>query len=137
MESVIYWQRPLLWAAVFSYLLAWLPLVLGTIFQKERLLPWGIRISFVGLAFQCAWMALRWIEAGHGPYFNMYEVSNSTGIIAMLIYLTAQWKYPGLRVLGIFTLPVVFLLIGFGMLSSRTPVPSGPILDSAGWWFMC
>lgn len=131
MESVIYWQRPLVWAAIFAYLAAWLPLLLGTLFEKERFLPWAIRISVVGLVVQCAWMVLRWIEAGHGPYINLYEVTNSIGIIAMLIYLTAQWKYPGLRVLGIFILPVVFLLIGFGMLASRAPVAATPILDSA------
>lgn len=131
MESLIYWQKLLLWAAIFTYLLGWLPLLLGTIFGKERFLPWGIRISLVGVAVQCVWIALRWIEAGHGPYLNLYEVSNSIGITAMLIYLLAQWKYPGLRVLGIFILPSVFLLIGLGLLSSRAPVALVPILDSA------
>ncbi len=131
MEALIGYQREILWAIILMYVAAWIPVMLGVIFDRDRWLPQGLRLAVLAMAVHVAWIALRWIEVGHGPYLNLYEVASSDSIIAVFMYLLAQWKYPKVRVLGIFVFPVVFLLMGFGALSAREPVALSPILDSS------
>lgn len=130
MATLIAYQRAILFAIILIYLASWLPIMLGVIFNKERWLPLGIRLSMAGVAIHSIWIVARWVEVGHGPYLNLYEVASSDSIIAMITFLLAQWKYPKIRIMGIFVLPVVFLLMGFGALSAREPVALSPILDS-------
>ena len=131
MNFLIMHQREILWGIIGIYFFGWLPLMLGVIFKKDRWIPWGVRLAFPGMVAHFIWILIRWRETGHGPYLNMYEVASSDSIMAMGIYLIAQWKYSKVRVLGIFIIPLCFLLMGFGALASRAPVPLTPILDSA------
>ncbi len=133
MEVLIAHQRDILWAIILMYLAAWLPIMLGVIFVRERWLLYGVRLGALAVAIHSAWIAIRWMEVGHGPYLNLYEVASSDSIIAVVIYLVAQWKYPRVRILGIFVLPAVFLLTGFGALSTKEPVALSPILLDSTW----
>ena len=130
MEVLIEYQRAILWGIILVYLAAWLPIMLGVIFNRESWVPLGIRLCIAGVAVHALWIVVRWMEVGHGPYLNLYEVASSDSIMAVAIYLLAQWKYPKIRILGIFILPLVFLLMGFGVLSTKEPVGLSPILDS-------
>ena len=130
MEVLIEYQRAILWGIILVYLAAWLPIMLGVVFNRESWVPLGIRLCIAGVAVHALWIVVRWMEVGHGPYLNLYEVASSDSIMAVAIYLLAQWKYPKIRILGIFILPLVFLLKGFGVLSTKEPVGLSPILDS-------
>ncbi len=128
--TLILYQRIIMWGIILLYLLAWLPIMLGVIFDKKNWLLPGIKLSIAGIVVHSVWIVVRWIEVGHGPYLNLYEVASSDSIIAVITYLLAQWKYPKIRVIGIFVFPLVFLLMGFGVLSTKEPVGLSPILDS-------
>lgn len=130
MEILIEYQRVILWGVILIYLAAWLPVMLGVIFGRKHWLPLSIRLSVVGVVVHGVWIVIRWVEVGHGPYLNLYEVASSDSIIAIITFLLAQWKYPKIRIMGIFVLPAVFLLLGFGVLSTKEPVALSPILDS-------
>ena len=131
MENLAVLQRIMLWVTIWVYFISWLGFVFGIIFGKERLLPWAIRLSIAGIIIHGIWIIMRWVETGHRPYINLYDVASSNGIIAMIIFLLALWKYPKLKALGLLFLPLVFLLMGFGALSTRKPVGLSPILDSS------
>ncbi len=130
MEALIEYQRAILWAIILIYLAAWLPIMLGVIFERTQWVPLGVRLSIVGVVVHSVWIVIRWVEVGHGPYLNLYEVASSDSIIAVATYLLAQWKYPKIRIMGLFVLPLVVLLMGFGALSTKEPVALSPILDS-------
>ncbi|WP_243374074.1 cytochrome c biogenesis protein CcsA [Geotalea sp. SG265] len=131
MTGLITYQRVIFWGVIFLYLASWLPIMFGVIFDKERWIPMGVRLSIAGVALHLVWVAVRWVQVKHGPYINLYEVASSNSIIAMIIFLLAQWKYPKVRILGIFILPTVFLFMGFGALSVKDPVALSPMLDSS------
>ncbi len=131
MEFLIKYQRAILWLIILVYFCGWLPLMLGVIFDRHKWIPFALKIIFGGLLLHLFWIVIRWIEVGHGPYLNLYEVASSDSIIAIGLYLIAQWRYPKIRVMGIFILPAVFLLMGFGALSTNEPVELSPILDSS------
>ncbi len=134
MSILLSYQVHILWAIIGCYLIAWLPIMFGGIFDRPQWLPKGIALTIAGLLFHILWIGLRWKETGHGPYLNLYEVASSDSIIAIIIYLLAQWKYPKLKICGIIVLPIVILLLGFGALSTKDPVTSSPILDS--YWLV-
>lgn len=131
METLIAYQRSILWLIIGLYFMAWLLFLVGIIFEKATWTPRALRATIIALMTHCLWIGLRWLEVGHGPYLNLYEVASSDSIIAVAIFLLCQWRYPGTRMLGIFILPVVFLLMGFGALSAGEPVGLSPIMDSA------
>ncbi len=131
MEYLIEYQRFVLWLVILVYFAGWISIVFGVVFDKERFVGYSIKIVIFGLLVHTLWIVVRWIDVGHGPYLNLYEVSSSDSIIAILIYLIAQWKYPKIRIIGIYVLPAVFLLMGFGALSTKEPVELSPILDSS------
>lgn len=131
MNFLIHYQRLILWLVILAYFFGWLPVVLGVVFNRERWISRGVRLVFGGLLLHIVWIVIRWVEVGHGPYLNLYEVASSDSIVAVVIYLLAQWRYPKVRVLGTFIMPVVFLLMGLGALSTKEPVELSPILDSS------
>lgn len=131
MASLIIYQRGILWIIIGIYFLSWLIFLLGIIFDKSATLPRAKQACFTAVTLHAAWIILRWIEVGHGPYLNLYEVASSDSITLIIIYLIGQYKYPKLTFLGVFVLPVVFLLMGFGSLSAKEPVALMPIMDSS------
>ena len=124
-------QIPHFWLVVALYFVAWLLLLLGIVFEKSAFRAFGTRICQINAVIHGCWILVRWIEAGHGPYLNLYEVASSDAIVAILLYLLVRWRYPKLDPIGILLLPVAFLLMGFGAMSARQPVSMLPILDSS------
>ena len=106
------------WVAVSLYALSSVLLAAGLIFQRERLVRLGVRVAAFGFIFHSAALGVRWIEAGHGPYLRRYEVYSSTVWVLVGAYLLAVWRRPALGPLGALVMPVAFLLIGMGVMSS-------------------
>jgi cytochrome c-type biogenesis protein CcsB len=77
---------------------------------------------------------MRWVEVGHGPYINMYEVMSSDAWVAMAFYLIMQLKYRFFRKAAFLVIPVVFLSMGFGIMSRSNPIPLPPSLRS--YWLI-
>ncbi len=131
MSFLIQYQRVILWMVILLYFVGWLPFALGVIFDKKRWVFAALKLIVGAFLIHVVWIVIRWMEVGHGPYLNLYEVASSDSIVAVLIYLFAQWRYPKVRILGVFIIPTVFLLMGVGALSTKEPVELSPILDSS------
>ncbi|MCL5046282.1 MAG: cytochrome c biogenesis protein CcsA [Actinobacteria bacterium] len=115
----------LLWAAVAIYALSTVLYVYSVAFQKDKFKLATIA-AWLALVFHSASLALRWIEAGHGPYMRRFEVYSSDVWIAVILFLLAQTWKKSLRFAGAIVMPASFLLIGMAVLSSPeiTPLPS-------------
>ena len=72
-----------------------------------------------GLFFHSISIALRWIETGHGPYVNMFEVLSKYAWFSVIIFLLVQRKYEKIKFAGFIVMPAVLLIMGAGFSYSR------------------
>lgn len=93
---------------------------------------WGVFgyiFAIIGSLFSLGYFITRWIAAGHAPVSNMYEYMTffgiAIGIAFVIIY--AIYRYD---VLGMFTMPVVMLIIAYASMFPGEITPLIPALQS-------
>ena len=91
----------------------------------------GHIILLVGLIFQVVGLVIRSYHARFMPVTNMYESMNLFSSLIVLAYLVVDRRLKN-RSLGVFILPVVFLLMAFSSLpsTSKEIMPLIPALQS-------
>ncbi len=87
--------------------------------KKEDRIKYALTGAVAGLLFHSVSIALRWIETGHGPYINMYEVLSKYAWFSVAIFLIIQQKYEKIKIAGFIVMPVTFLIMGVGLTYSR------------------
>jgi cytochrome c-type biogenesis protein CcsB len=110
-------------AMVISFLTFW---------KKEGpLVSAGRIILLAGFGFQLAGLVIRGVNAHFMPVTNMYESINLFSAAIVLATIIVEHRYRT-RAFGVFTLPVVFLLMAFSSLpsTSKTIEPLIPALQS-------
>lgn len=116
-----------LWLAVGLYAGANVLLGIRLTFRKPALEKPAMWLVGLAVADHVVLTALRWIQVGHGPYIDAYEVLSSNALaVAGFYFLVALWKKEW-RVAGAFVLPVVWLMLGIGAvdLGANAKVPLG------------
>lgn len=106
------------WIAEAFYAVATALLVLGFAFTKESWIRRSFVVALLGLVPHSAAIIVRWVQAGHAPYIQFYEVVLSDTWFGVAIFLAVVWRYPKLRPAGLLALPLTFILLGIGVLSS-------------------
>lgn len=89
----------------------------------------GFVITIIGCISQITSFILRWIVGGYAPVSNMYEFTTFFGLMFIIVFIILFYIYR-LSVLGMFTLPIVVLMIGFASMFSRDITPLAPSLQS-------
>ncbi len=89
------------------------------VFRKEDRIRYALNSAIAGLLLHSVSIALRWMDTGHGPYVNMYEVLSKYAWFCVVIFLIVQQKYPKIRIAGFVVMPVTFLMMGVGMTYTR------------------
>lgn len=89
----------------------------------------GFIITIIGCISQIISFILRWIVGGYAPVSNMYEFTTFFGLMFIVVFIILFYIYR-LSVLGLFTLPIVVLMIGFASMFSRDITPLAPSLQS-------
>ena len=125
---------PLYWAAVTLYAASCALFVIAQVFGKEHWFARAPQLAAAGLAPHAASLALRWVEVGHGPYINRYEVFSSDTFVAVALFVLVQRTWPVVRWAGPLVTGAAFLLMGFALMSSRGAVPLPPSLQS--YWLV-
>ncbi len=97
--------------------------------QGAAKLAFGIQCA--ALALHTAALILRGIAAGRLPMTNQYEFAACFAWALSLVALIFIRKFR-FQVLGAFTAPVIFLIMGYAALQSRDIKPLMPALQS-GW----
>ncbi|GGD69472.1 c-type cytochrome biogenesis protein CcsB [Paenibacillus nasutitermitis] len=99
---------------------------------KAHLQRWG-RISFIVslLGFLChlAFFITRWIGGGHIPTSNMYEFMTFLAMAIMFAFIVvyAIYRKP---LIGMFTLPLVVVIVAYAAVFPQEVQPLIPALDS-------
>ncbi|MBI3750097.1 MAG: c-type cytochrome biogenesis protein CcsB [Chloroflexi bacterium] len=93
------------------------------------LATYGTIVAWLGLAFLTAWLILRTIAVGHGPFANMYEFSVSFSWGVLGAYLVFERRYH-LRTLGLIALPVTLLMLLYATTIPSTNEPLVPALQN-------
>jgi cytochrome c-type biogenesis protein CcsB len=112
-------QLKFYWLAVAFYAAAIIVYVVALVFQKDRLPAKASWLVTGGFIFHTVALLARWQQAGHAPYMGPYEVAPAYAWMTVLVFLIVQIRWPKLRLLGGFVMPIVFLAIGIGIMSSK------------------
>ena len=105
----------------FVYLLSFLLYLVRMVRGREF---WGSAASWVariGFLSHTAALLLRWknsydLGIGHAPLANFYESLSFFAWAVLLLYLITEWRTRN-RALGVFVIPVAFLLLAFASIS--------------------
>lgn len=128
------WEIVFFWIGTTLYGAGAALAIFGIVFRKEKLINFAVWLGAIGLLPHGAAVIIRWIRVGHGPYINMYEVMSSDAWVAMFFYIVMQVKFPFLKKAAAAVMPVVFLSMGFGLMSSKAAIPLPPSLRS--YWLI-
>ncbi|MEQ6355337.1 c-type cytochrome biogenesis protein CcsB [Lysinibacillus sp. M3] len=96
----------------------------GKIFGKI-----GLLLTYIAFALQLVYFILRWIAVDHAPVSNMYEFMTFFGIMLTGSYLIIHFLYKQI-VVGLFTIPVSLIILGYGSVFTKTVSPLVPSLQS-------
>ena len=100
----------LFWVAFWLYFTGFLSYIIWLGFGKEvisKIALWAMILGFIPHTLA---IIMRWIEAGHGPFYNMYgymSVMSWTSVLIFIILIFTTKK----PFIGVFLSPVSFLLI--------------------------
>lgn len=89
----------------------------------------GMMIAYLAFSLQVLYFTLRWIAVGHAPVSNMYEFMTFFGIMLHGAFLMIHFIYKQ-TMIGLFSIPIVLLIIGYGSVFSNEVSPLLPSLQS-------
>lgn len=89
----------------------------------------GIILTAIGFIFQIFYFISRWYLIGHPPVSNLYEFMMFFGIMLIASFLILFYLYRQ-TIIGLLTLPVVLLTLGFANTFSSDVTPLIPALQS-------
>jgi ABC-type transport system involved in cytochrome c biogenesis permease subunit len=125
--------------AFFIYLLAFLIFVLSITGKKwsnrdpeEHTRRWGqfaFIVSIVGFLCHVTFFFTRWYAGQHIPTANMYEFMTFLGMMIMFAFLIVYMIYRT-PVLGVFALPIGFIIIAYASVFPNEIQPLIPALQS-------
>ncbi|MBB3109242.1 cytochrome c-type biogenesis protein CcsB [Paenibacillus phyllosphaerae] len=99
---------------------------------KAYMKRWG-RISYVisllGFVSHVAFFFTRWIGGGHIPTSNMYEFISFLAMMIMLAFVVVHAIYRK-AVIGLFTLPLIVIIVAYSMVFPQEVQPLIPALQS-------
>ncbi|TMW74101.1 c-type cytochrome biogenesis protein CcsB [Alteribacter natronophilus] len=99
--------------------------------EKNRTGTYGYISSVLAFVSAIGYFVTRWIAAGHAPVSNMFEYTTFLGIMMGLGFVIIYPIYKS-RVLGLFTMPIVMLIIAYASVFPTEIQPLIPALQT-GW----
>ena len=103
-------ELALFWMASAAYTIAWLLYLVGWKKSSGQNLRVGTFILLLGIIFHTGLVGLRWYRADHVPFLSAFEFVTFFAFLVALVFLMFA-RHEKNRALGVFLLPVVFLLM--------------------------
>ncbi|MFA9556102.1 c-type cytochrome biogenesis protein CcsB [Evansella sp. AB-rgal1] len=97
--------------------------------EKNKSGFYGYVFSILAVATSITYFILRWVGVGHAPVSNMFEYTTFLGIAMALAFVVIYPMYKN-NYLGLFTMPVVMLIIAYASMFPREVQPLIPALQS-------
>jgi cytochrome c-type biogenesis protein CcsB len=109
------------------------PLAASSTAKRKKggtLAAYATGFTLAGWLLLTAYLVVRTIGTGHGPFANQHEfaVAFTWGIMAA--YLLVEWRFR-LRILSVAVLPVALALLAYGMRLDTEVVPLVPALQNS------
>ncbi|PGT83766.1 c-type cytochrome biogenesis protein CcsB [Bacillus sp. AFS040349] len=86
----------------------------------------AVAATILGFLSQLGYFITRWIASGHAPVSNLFEFTTAFGMMLVLAFIILFFIYR-VAILGLFTLPIVVLIIAYG---SMFPTDINPLIPS-------
>jgi cytochrome c-type biogenesis protein CcsB len=100
--------------------------------KSDKMSKWttlAVGTTILGFASQLVYFITRWIASGHAPVSNLFEFTTAFGMMLVLAFIILFFIYK-VAVLGLFTLPIVILIIAYGSMFPSDISPLIPSLQS-------
>ncbi|MBC8019082.1 MAG: cytochrome c biogenesis protein CcsA [Verrucomicrobia bacterium] len=129
------YEMTLFWIAVACYGIAAICYIFGLLARKEALFNCALSIVVVGFCGNLGSVVLRWIAGGVPPFIAISESLASGVLIAVFVFLIAQFVVRNLEAAGVLVMPVCFILLGWaGTLMKGIGSTMPPALQSTWLW---
>ena len=130
-----YWETIFFWTTLAIYSLACGGFIYSIVFKNPRALPRLTGFTFLGFLVSSATIGARYYAQGHLPWSGDYESALMGGWFIIAGTLLVGWRNKGLRVLATATLPLVIVMMGFGVMRNPQLAPIAASLQS-GWLYI-
>lgn len=128
-ETLLAISSNALFFAFILLLIAIVPLGLAVKSKRKMFGQFGILLTSVAFVLQLVYFVVRWVAVEHAPVSNMYEFMTFFGIMLTGSYLIIHFLYKQL-VVGLFTIPVSLIILGYGSVFAKEVSPLVPSLQS-------
>ncbi|WP_418300859.1 c-type cytochrome biogenesis protein CcsB [Lysinibacillus fusiformis] len=128
-ETLLSFSSNALFIAFILLLIAIVPLGLAVKSKGKMFGKLGILLTYAAFVLQLVYFVVRWIAVDHAPVSNMYEFMTFFGIMLTGSYLIIHFLYKQL-VVGLFTIPVSLIILGYGSVFAKEVSPLVPSLQS-------
>ncbi|WP_207063251.1 cytochrome c biogenesis protein CcsA [Motiliproteus sp. SC1-56] len=107
----------ILWGALVIYVIAGSAAIVSTLFRYDlEDLVLGLMVA--GLLTHTAALGYRWIRLEHGPFLTMFEILSSNIWSLTLFFSLCYWRSRAIRPVAAFIMPVLFLMMGWLLLTN-------------------
>lgn len=128
-ETLLSFSSNALFIAFILLLIAIVPLGLAVKSKGKMFGKLGILLTYAAFVLQVVYFVVRWVAVEHAPVSNMYEFMTFFGMMLTGSYLIIHFLYKQL-VVGLFTIPVSLIILGYGSVFAKEVSPLVPSLQS-------
>lgn len=124
------WETLFYWIMLVIYSLASGGYIYSFIFKNSRVVPKLTFFTAVGFAFHCAAIGARYLAQGHLPWAGDYENAMMGGWFIIAGSFLVGWRNKALQGLAAVTVPLVVIMLGFGIMRNPALAPMAANLKS-------
>ena len=129
------WESIVFWITLAVYSLVCGGFIYSIVFKNNRTLPKLTALLAVGFVLHSATIAFRFAATGHLPWSGDYEYALMGGWFIIAGTLAAAWRNEGLRLLAAATVPLVTVMMGYGVMRHPALTPLAASLKT-GWLYI-
>lgn len=125
----------LFWTTVALYGISTFAYIFGVIARQDRLFTVGQFSAVTGFVIHVTTISLRWSATAITPFVSISESISLGVFMAVLVFLGLQFSTNKFRPVGVFVLPVAFVLMGWaGTMLQEVAKSLAPALQSGWIW---
>jgi cytochrome c-type biogenesis protein CcsB len=129
------WETILFWVALAIYALSCGGFIYAIVFKNSRFIPKMTVLVAGGLVAHSAAIVSRYAATGHLPWAGDYESALMGGWFIVAGSLFMGWRKKDLQPLAAATVPLVVVMMGYGVMRNPTLTPMAATLKT-GWLYI-
>lgn len=129
------WETILFWTSLVIYSLACGGFIYAIVFKNPRFIPRMTLLLAIGFLAHSAAIADRFHATGHLPWSGDYEYALMGGWFIIAGSLFVGWRNKGLQALAAASVPLVIIMMGYGVMRHPTLTPMAASLKT-NWLYI-